>query len=276
MAGAKTNLTQNGGVLWDPRIHINIMYCYQRLEQVMTNITFSYPDFTINGTIPPKPLESTAHDLRNATTTSHNWFDVSLNTFIRSLRDLGTGVTGRNWINPFIQALVWGKDGIPIDELYNNGNMSTLAAAANRLYARYIVQAISANMRTTVPQTGETLPVYTATITQPSQRLQQNRSPKIALQVMLAFMALCAVGAYAIADMKRVLPHNPCSIAGTASLLADSEMCWTNSIIPEGSEWKSNKQLRQEGVFGGLRFRMGWWTQGKAVQEKRFGIDVQE
>ena len=275
-AGTKSNKTEDDGLVWNSHSNIGITYCYQRLEQVLTNVTFSYPGFAINSTIPPLPIESSAHDLSNGSTTSPNWFDISVNTLINSLQDLGTSVTGRDWINPFIQALIWGKDGIPIDQLYNNGNSSILISAANRLYAQYIAQAISANMRTTKPLSGQTLPLYNATLGQPSQRLQQNRGPKIALQVMLGFMVLCAIGAYLVADMKRVLPHNPCSIAGTMSLLADSEMCESKNVIPEGSEWKSKRQLRREGVFSGIEFRMGWWTEGRHGQTRRFGIDVQE
>lgn len=273
-AGTKTKQKNGDGQIWNSHSNISIMYCYQHLEQVLTNVTFSYPGFAINSTTPPVPIESTAHTLTNTTNNAQNWFDISTNTLINTLQDVGTSVKGRNWINPFIQALVWGKDGIPIDQLYDNGNMSTLTTAANRLYGQYIAQAISANMRTAVPQTGQTFPTYNATLSYSNQRLQQKRGPKIALQVMLAFMVVCAIGAYVIADTKRVLPHNPCSIAGTMSLLVESEMCNTRKIIPEGSEWKSNQTLKGEGVFNGWRFRMGWWNEGKGELEPRFGIDA--
>lgn len=281
-AGQKTKKTNGDGRVWNSHTNISIMYCYQRLEQVMTNVTLSYPSLTVNSTIPPVPLEHTARNLTNSLNNAEYWFDISLNTMIGTLKDLGISVTARNNINPFVQALIWGKDGIPIDKLYNQGNMSIFATAANNLYRQYIAQAISATMRTTLPQTGQTLPLqsgdtlptYEVTLSYQTQRLVQQRSPKITLQAILAFMVVCAIGGYVIADMKRVLPHNPCSIAGTMSLLADSEICRTRNFIPLGSEWKSKKTLRREGIFAGWVFRMGWWKEGGGRLERRFGIDA--
>lgn len=275
-----------GGVSWSSSQNITIMYCYQQLEQVMTNVTYSYPDFTINSTTPPIPLEETAVVITQNNT--RHWFDVSLNTLINSLQNLPMSIKGRNNINSFIQALSWGVNGVPLDQLYDNGNVSTLNAAANRLYGLYMAQAISANMRTTVPPYSANTVYnidqkpsnYTATLSETAQRLHQHRGPKTALQVMLAFMAGCAMATYIVMDTKKVVPHNPCSIAGTMSLLADSEICRTRAVIPEGAEWKSEGELRREGVFGGLAFRMGWWGQdedahGEEVKRpKLFGIDV--
>lgn len=288
-AGTKMkNSTGSDGVPWSLKQNITVVYCYQRLEQVMTNVTFSYPDFTINNTIPPIPLEETATVITQNNT--QNWFDISINTFINSLQKHPISNTGRNDIDGFIQALSWGRNGVPLDQLYNNGDMSTLNAAANRLYGQYIAQAISANMRTSVPlnstntiyNINQKPSNYTATLRQPTKRLHQNRGPKIALQAMLAFLVVCAMATYIMMDTKRVVPHNPCSIAGIMSFLAESKMCRTREVIPEGSEWETEKERRSEGVFGELVFRMGWWgvngdILGEEVKEKGiFGIDVAE
>ncbi|MCJ1429700.1 hypothetical protein MMC29_007615 [Sticta canariensis] len=186
-AGRNTGkLTDNGGVSWSSSQNITVIYCYQQLEQVMTNITFSYPDFTINSTTPPIPLEETAVVITQNNT--RQWFDVSLNTLINSLQDLPMSIKGRN-SNSFIQALSWGRNGVSLDQLYNNGNVSTLNAAANRLYGQYIAQAISANMQTTVPphstntiyNVDQNPSNYTATLSQTttpaSTPRSQNRAP---------------------------------------------------------------------------------------------------
>lgn len=77
------------------------------------------------------------------------------------------------------------------------------------------------------------------------------------------------------------MPHNPCSIAGMMSLLAESEMCKAKEVIPEGSEWMNEKELKRAGVFEGLVFWMGWWSStGGMLEEEEdekgriFGIDV--
>ena len=285
-AGKKVgNSTVNGGVPWSSKDDITVVYCYQRLEQVMTNVTFSYPDFTINSTISPIALEETAITITQNMT--QQWFDISANTFINSLQTLPTSITGRNDIDSFIQALSWGHNGVPLDQLYNNGDVSTLNAAANRLYGQYIAQAISANMRTSVPPNSTNTIYninqkpsnYTATLHQPTQRLHQNRGPKITLQAMLAVLAMCAMATYIMMDTKKVVPHNPCSIAGTMSLLAESKMCRTREVIPEGSEWKSEQEWRRAGVFRGLVFRIGWWGIDEDMPGEKtriFGIDVSE
>ena len=282
------------GMPWTSKQNITVMYCYQQLEQVITNVTFSYPDFKINSTKPPIPLEETATVITQNNT--KYWFDISLNTFINSLEELPVRIKGHNDINGFIQTLVYGHNGLPLDQLYNNGNLSTLKAAANHLYGQYTAQAISNNMRTSVAP-GNTIntsptttyniaqnPVnYPATLHHSSQRLRQNKGPKIVLQAMLAFLAACALATYLSMDTKSVVPHNPCSIAGMMSLLADSEMCRSRDVIPPGAEWMGTRELRQEGVFKGYLFRMGWWDglQGGEVQlgeegEKggNFAIDV--
>lgn len=286
-SGKKTGTPIEYGVPWSSKQNITIVYCYQRLEQVMTNVTFSYPGFTINSTTPPVPLEETATVISQNNT--EHWFDVSLNTFINSLQELPVNIKGPNDINGFIQALSWGHDGVPLDQLYNNGDMSTLNTAANRLYGRYIAQAISANMRaSTLPDVANTMyninqqpSNYMATLSQPTKRLRQNRVPKIVLQAMLALLAVCAISTYLVMDTRRVVPHNPCSIAGMMSLLAESELCKTRDVIPEGAEWQSRSDLRRAGVFRGLSFRMGWWGGTAEITREDgekvggiFGIDI--
>lgn len=291
-AGAKIkNSTGSYGVPWSSKQNITVVYCYQRLEQVMTNVTFSYPDFKINSTIPPIPLEETAIIITQNKT--QHWFHISINTLINSLQKPSVSSTSRNYIDGFIQALSMGPNGVSLDQLYNNGDVSRLNAAANSLYGRYIAQAISAKMRTNVPPNSTNTIYnidqkpsnYTATLHRPTKRLHQNRGPKIALQAMLAFLAVCAMATYIIMDTRRVVPHNPCSIAGTMSLLAESHMCRTREVIPEGSEWQTDEEdrsRRSEGMFGGgLMLRMGWWGVNgdfivEEVKDKKriFGIDV--
>lgn len=278
----KTKVLRNSA--WSFKQNITIVYCYQRLEQVMTNVTFSYPDFMINNTAPPIPFEETATVITQNNT--QHWFDISMNAFLSSLQSLPLSIIGRNDVDSFIQALTWGHSGVPLDELYSNGDISTLTAAANRLYGQYIAQAISANMRTTIPPKSTIYNVnqqqsnYTAILLQTAKRLQQNRGPKIALQAMLGFLTVCAMATHFMVDTKKVVPHNPCSIAGMMSLLAESEMCKTREVIPEGAEWKCEKELKKDGVFTGFMFQMGWSetdedTLGEGGERRRvFGIDI--
>ena len=69
-----------------------------------------------------------------------------------------------------------------------------------------------------------------------------------------------------------VLKNNPCSIAGMASLVIDSQLL-TKNIIPRGAEWLSDEELMSQKVFGGWLYSLRWWpaTDGKGC---RFGVDI--
>lgn len=70
--------------------------------------------------------------------------------------------------------------------------------------------------------------------------------------------------------VEEVVPHNPCTFAGTATLLAEGEVC-SRKIIPQGAEWKSNTELRSMGVFEGWMFSLGWW---ESMGVYKYGVDI--
>jgi hypothetical protein len=72
-------------------------------------------------------------------------------------------------------------------------------------------------------------------------------------------MVLCAVVSLVFMQTKRVLPKCPSSIAAIASLVHGSKMVDPN-LIPEGSEWCNDNDLKSRGVFAGQTFTMGWWS----------------
>ena len=113
--GKDNSKSYQEGVLWSSKQNITVIYCYQRLEQVMTNVTFSYPDWKINITTPPVTLEETATVISQNNT--QHWFEISLNTLVNSLQELPDSIKGPNYINSFIQALSCGRDCVPLDQL---------------------------------------------------------------------------------------------------------------------------------------------------------------
>ena len=72
----------------------------------------------------------------------------------------------------------------------------------------------------------------------------------------------------------RVLPKNPCSIAIVASMLAESKIL-SERTIPSGSEWCSDEELWERGVFEGHTYTLGWWDQ-EDTDEKMFEIDIDQ
>lgn len=98
-------------------------------------------------------------------------------------------------------------------------------------------------------------------------------------------MAICAAVTFLLGHTKNVLPKNPRSIAAMASLLAGSHLL-DESIITPGSEWLTDEEWKERGLFEGMQFSMGWWMQDEEGPEgeqsdsehwsgeARFGIDI--
>jgi hypothetical protein len=136
--------------------------------------------------------------------------------------------------------------------------------ALQHLYRVLMAQSINGNSRIS-PQNHI---IYNGTAVDPTRvRLQQSAISTRVLEGLISAMVLCTLVAFYLTRTREVIPVNPCSIAGAASLLAGSEMLKPD-VIPPGSEWCDDEELVKRGVFGGLMFGLGWW------EGKRFGIDI--
>merc|ERR1711939_1035989 len=178
-------------------------------------------------------------------------------------------------------------------------NRNALVDAINQFYRTYMAQAISTNMRTSLTSSSRlgrrqsaTTSTTTTTVTTP--RPVQDKDSKLELQIILGVMTLLAGASWLTTKMRRVLPCNPCSLAGAMSLLAGSDLCHSadeglceccgkprrrsfgydagtrpesihappddddederQQIIPDGAEWLPQPQF--ETVFGGKRYSM--------------------
>ena len=145
-----------------------------------------------------------------------------------------------------------------------------------------MAQAISINMRTTNPTLiASSPPIQTALLQHQTLRITQNKTLKLILQILLALIVVCNVLTWFFTgDTKDLLYHPPCSIAGTASLLAGSEL-WAEGFLP-GDVAFEGEEGKEEGMVHGWLFGLGWWTDrgrergrmGESEQVgKRFGID---
>lgn len=262
-ATVKRRVLKNGTELLEPEANMTLAMCYQNLELVQTNLTLDLPDLSINPALPPAPEKSTAVLVTNASSGSQIW-EWPINNLLAALTNTTSkslilspagGSPALNDIDAFIQTLVQGKSPIPITSMLGPAGIDAFVEASARLYSEYMAQATSANLRITTVAANNNISYPAAVADVPRWRLLQNRTPKIALQVMLAFLAGAAVAIYLIVDVRQILPHNPCSIAGVATLLVDSGVC-AREFIPVGVEWASAKKGAE--VLGGLRFGMAW------------------
>ncbi|KAF9637189.1 hypothetical protein BFW01_g8085 [Lasiodiplodia theobromae] len=268
---------------------------------------------------PPVPDETTRKRLRNPATSGSEVWEWLPNNLLNRMVDLSptpqlqhSDSRDRDYVNRyhqqliigldgFVKTLVDGKAGVPIDSLLGEENQGALVEAGSRLYSEYMAQAISNNMRNASSSSTNTVgdkeyddnidgttsstspPTFQGTFTHaPGSRwrLRQNRGPAIALEVLLFLLAAIALLlAFVGWNRADVLPHNPCSIAGTASLLAGSEVC-SRKYVPEGAEWWSDKERRDAGLWEGCRLRMGWYgddgdfSADQDGEGRRFGVYV--
>ena len=288
LSGTKTNHMMNASLgentiladRWDMKSDLVVALCYQILEEVQTDVTFNWPNMMTSQINTPVSDESTARIImsnESSTPTwvmdttggpaSPYWFGISLNTFLWVLQDSGTSV---GELSQWFTTLQNSDGGKPLSELLGQANQAELVKASSQLYARYAVQAINANMRVSGSQVEQDLPLYNGTLSVPVLRLKQNKGPKIVLQVLLGIMAVCGAIAYSMLNTKELLRQSPCSIAGKMELLANSELCNSRRVIPEGAEWWDEKQRKQYGLFDGWFFSLGWW----GTERRWYGIDI--
>jgi hypothetical protein len=245
------------------------LICYQNIEQLMTNATWQLPNLSFDPARPPIVDESTAKFLKS--NRSSERFPFLPNAWLNSLSNPllnqtvpgpGNSNSSNNYIDNFIEALVMTENGQPADKLAGAENVENLRNATQRLYGTYMAQAISLNMRDN--STTKDLPTYDGLLTTSgNQRLQQSRGSKIALQVVLAVMVVCAIATKLLLPVRDVLPHNPCSIAGTATLMAGGEM-----VSRVGDERIHRDDLLHNGLYS-----LKWWQDEKDVE--RYGIDLE-
>lgn len=258
--------------------------CYQNVEEVTANLTWTLPDFSLAGAA-PKVNESSAKLKKTADGSEKHEFAVNAwllgfsdSVYNRSLPGPDNSSYLNNYVDSFIDGLVYSKNGRPVEDLVGSKNTANLSAMSDVLYRGYMAQAISLNMRQNISKSdasSSSSASYNGTVTQAGfNRLQQNRGPKIALQAMLGVMVATAVGMSLLLRVREVLPHNPCSLAGTASLLAGAEMA-SRKFVPEGAEWRHHAGLRQLGVFEGFAYTLTWWVEygGEEVARERYGVD---
>jgi hypothetical protein len=257
--------------------NVTVMSCSEHIQEVQALITLSLPSFEIDSAHPPVVDESATRFLKNTTSgftaLQYNVSDMFDQKVVPPYSAVGED--GQNAIlDSFFRALTLGSEVISPSQLLGPANAGTLLNCITRLYRKYMAQVINSDMRTPPLYPN---PVYNATIALPTARLKMNNGSKVTLQILLAIMFVCGTLAYLLTDMRHTLPHNPHTLAGSMTLLAGSEMC-SRSVVPEGTEWISDKELKRAGVFEGYLFSLGWWENGHGVgvlkKRRRFGIDI--
>ena len=278
-AAMKAGEIQNFDITGPAKANITNMICTQTMHQVDTDVVLNLPSLTFSPAQPPIPDEATVQVLTNGTpgVTALSYHIesnllTSLTTFTNAF--LRGSTVDASPLDPFFEAVLFGAHAVPAPQLTGPDNIEKLLNASNSLYAMYMAQAIDANMRQ--PAGSSANKTFNGTVTNPSHfRLQQNSAAKLALQAMLAAMAVCGALAYVLSrGMSAVLPQTdvPCSLGATMGLLAGTRLC--QEVALHG---KCGGQVSLEEVLKEREFRLGWWhVQTGAFEAEIGGLKEEE
>lgn len=167
-----------------------------------------------------------------------------------------------NTYDPFFETMVYGRDGIPALELLNSTTLVTQITHTFRQWSAQVVNRSLRNSLSALPNEQIlSSPSITGTYTNRSrQRLVLTSTSARLLEAILLALIFCGLTVFFLFDMSRVLPKPIGTIGAIASLLADSQLIDEKSgLIPPGSEWLSDNELKKKNIWSDVRFRMGWW-----------------
>jgi hypothetical protein len=262
----------------------SVLQCRPRIEAVDLNVTLSLPSLGVDLTDIPKPVEGTKQTLFDASfgTDSSGYVSVvpGLSDSDLYLAKEGSGLADVNSNGEaFFQAIIYGLNGTSPEELATNPE--ALIDGVQRVYGTITAQLINSGGRqnyvanTTAEQER---PVISGQLLNLSQaRLQQSAiSTRILEALLVAMIASGIVTIYFMSRARQIVPKSPYTIGAVWSLLASSKMLGED-VIPPGSEWCNDEQLKSRRVFEGKSFTLGLWENGEDhLQSKRpFRLDIE-
>lgn len=218
----------------DDTSKVTSMICYQQIEQLNANVTLSQNSTKIDPANPPIPDEQSVALQKNPnSTTGVDTFDfrIQLN-LARAVQPFDNSSS----FDIFFQAALDGINKTDPTTLIGQDEQNGLLTLIQNFYRLYMAQAINANMRAPISASNSRLKARQSnanqlaviSTTSGSPRLVQHRETAIALQVLLGLIMVTVFLAYITTATRRVLPCNPCSIAGTMALLAGSDLAWSH------------------------------------------------
>ncbi|KAK5572487.1 hypothetical protein LTR43_002219 [Exophiala xenobiotica] len=304
---------------------VTTMICYQEIQKLQANVTLRDNTTIIDASNPPIVQEGSVSIQSNpASTTGAKSFDFRIQNNLAQEMTLFNAASGTPITNPsatntfdiYFQAIINGTNKHDPASLVGAKNQNILVDAINQFYRIYMAQAFSTNMRTSLTtsssrlgrrQSAITTSTTTTTVTTP--RLVQDKDSKLELQIILGIITVLAGASWLTTKMRRVLPCNPCSLAGTMSLLAGSDLCHSadeglceccgkprrrsfgygdagtrpesiHAAPDDDDEEDDRQQIIPDGaewmpqpqfetVFGGKRYSMGWWRERRAIGKRR-------
>ncbi|KAJ9640764.1 hypothetical protein H2204_003053 [Knufia peltigerae] len=292
----------------DSNTIMSTMACSQVIERVDAQVTMNAKDLSISTSRPPIVNESsatrlasgpdkvTADDGISSTPATAFPFRIQVHmdqtlSMFNQTQYSSSSISSLPPVDNFFQAVLFGRTPIPQDLLRQTDQASQdeIMQGIQNFYRRYMAQAISANMRVNLSSTATSsghkqdvqpsLPtsLQAKMVDIPTNVVRQNNTSKITLQVLLGVMFACGLAAVLLNPTQKVVRHNPCTIAGSASLFAGSGLVKELAAVAVAGTEPRTAVLRRRKV------RLGWWydydvsvEDGRPRGEgrnKRYGID---
>jgi hypothetical protein len=268
-----SNLTGIYGYATDEAfVNYSVISCKVSYEQVSTTAVLELPNYVISKNAQPrvdetpiKPVNSSdVNDFLNSVYYSALFYNTSLTT-----------VNGIAMMDPVTTALIYGKDGVPAEQLFQRPPEEHLIPSLRSIVQVMAAQYMSYFYRTTnssIPLVGSTVPV--AVQMGPDYRLKQNIVSTRILDVLLAVSWLFAMLTVFTFRSHDVAKAKPGTLAATLALVADSEFVHniqtdiqhdrsTEIRRKHTSVEKSTKaiQVEQQLRSEGYQFSLGWWDE---------------
>ncbi|OJD20409.1 hypothetical protein ACJ73_08256 [Blastomyces percursus] len=257
--------------------NLTVAICNQEIQEITTEVGFARDPNSgfIDAANPPKYNDTEPIIPLANSTDGFSSFSFRVQEFLdtrgKSTLKPGQSSTPETYDSIF-NDIIYGPHGsVSPESLMGAANANKLLDLVNNYYRNYMAQVINLTWRKPIRRnsTLESKPRrqstdddadddgsaftppqnFTGTLHSTTPRLKLNAGPKLALQLMLAI--IIALGSLAVLRMRlrESLPHNPCSIAGTMSLLAGSELCDSGGggggrLLPAGAERMGDAQLR--------------------------------
>ncbi|KAE8413140.1 hypothetical protein BDV36DRAFT_39644 [Aspergillus pseudocaelatus] len=226
--------------------------CFPYVDEVDVDTTFTVPGYKIQSATPDESSRRRFAD----SLASQLDFDLFLPT--------SNALSAYDGFDNVFTAMMQDQKTLTVTDLEQVDRLPAVIDATQHLYRVLMAQSMNGNSRLPLEKEAS----YQGTVVDPTRvRLKQSAVSTRILEGFLAAMTLCILVAFYLVRQREVIPVNPCSIAGAATLLAGSEMLKPD-VIPPGSEWCDDTELVKRRVFNGLMFGLGWW------EGTRFAIDI--
>lgn len=294
-----------------------LVHCMPYIEALHATVHLT-PHYAFSSSSPPpSPLPATARTLPyNASTLyradGQNLFMPAPISAVLPA-DAFPPAANSSTIDPFFQAAIWARDGVPLAQLVGPAaraeNHSTLLTTIERVYARMVAQQLRFSFRAanatdravddpSAPET-DLLAGLTVTFTDQAARLRlvQSAVSTRLLEGLLLLMALCAAVSRVLTTWDSrwrgrllLLPRDPGSVAAKMGLLAGSELVerLRDEVVvvrrggrsggdggDDGAVREAERAVAVAGLEGHL-FSLGWWRERKegGGEGRKFRIDV--